>query len=522
MIAPCRDGLIGCSILTDGQWESLCAWIQPEWLVDPRLATPLGRRQHRDEIEAVMLKFFRDRTVEELFHEGQEWRIPVNPVPTVDELLQFEQHRARGYFVELDHPLAGKLTYPGAPFRLPNSPPLQQRAAPLLGQDNEAILCGELGYSLDELPGLMQRSAPAAPSRAASSPPSSLPQAAQTRPLPLAGVRVLDLSWVMAGPVATSMLADLGAEVIKVEAIQVLDRWRGAATLGTSGLGNWELSPNFNTLNRNKFGITLNLGEPRGAAIFRSLLQSCDILAENFTPRVMHNFGLDFDRLTEVKPDLIMLSMPGFGLTGPWRDFVSFAFPTEEMSGIVQLTGYRDGPPQIMGHGSCDALAGLNGAIALLLALEQRRRTGRGQHIDLSQMEACTSLIGEVILDYSMNGRIGGRQGNAHAAMAPHGVYRCRGEDRWVALAVRSNAEWERFGAVLGSPAWVHEERFKTVAGRLQHRAELDERITDWTGAQCCERVMEQLQKAGIPASAVFHAGDLLQNAHLRERGFFE
>jgi len=151
MIAPCRDGLIGCSILTDGQWESLCAWVRPEWLTDPRLSTALGRRQHRDEIEATLLEFFRQRSRDELFYEGQAWRIPVNPVPTVDELLQFEQHRTRGYFVEVEHPIAGPLIYPGPPFKLSTSPPLLTRPAPLLGQDNGAILCKELGYRAEEL-----------------------------------------------------------------------------------------------------------------------------------------------------------------------------------------------------------------------------------------------------------------------------------------------------------------------------------------------------------------------------------
>jgi crotonobetainyl-CoA:carnitine CoA-transferase CaiB-like acyl-CoA transferase len=522
MIAPCRDGLIGCSILTDGQWEALCAWIQPEWLGDPRLSTVFGRREHRDEIEATLLEFFQQHTRDELFYEGQARRIPVNPVPLVDELLQFEQHRDRGYFVEIEHPIAGSLTYPGLPFKTSARPPRRMQPAPLLGQDNDAIFCQELGYHADELPTLMGGGKSAAePIRPVkrSSRPSTM---TAPRSLPLKGVRVLDLTWVMAGPVATSMLADLGAEVLKVEAIQVLDRWRGAATLESSGLGTWELSPSFNTLNRNKQGITLNLADPSGAAILRDLLQTCDIVAENYTPRVMQNFGLDYQKLAEIKPDLIMLSMPGFGLTGPWRDFVSFAFPTEETSGIVQLTGYHGGPPQIMGNGSCDALAGLNGAVALLLALEHRRRTGQGQHIDLSQMEACTSLIGEVVLDYEMNGRVTERRGNRHHSMAPHGVYRSRGEDQWIAIAIRSDTEWKRFGQELGAPAWVSDERFRTTAGRLQYHDEIDEQITAWTSVQARLAVMQRLQAAGIPASAVFHAADLLMNPHLRERGFFE
>jgi crotonobetainyl-CoA:carnitine CoA-transferase CaiB-like acyl-CoA transferase len=521
MIAPCRDGLIGCSILTDGQWESLCGWVKPEWLIDPRFATALGRRQHRDEIEAELLEFFRQRSRDELFHDGQMWRIPVNPVPTVDELLEFEQHQARDYFEQVDHPVAGTLPYPGPPFILSTTARHRTRPAPLLGQDNVAVLSGQLGYRAEELPRLTRRN-PAIPMTDPSKKSQSRPPAPSERLLPLSGIRVLDLTWVMAGPVATSMLADLGAEVIKVEAIQVLDRWRGAATLGNNGVGVWEQSPNFNTLNRNKYGITLNLADPEGAALLRRLVAVSDIVAENFTPRVMENFGMNYAALREIKPDLIMMSMPGFGLTGPWKDFVSFAFPTEEMAGITQLTGYRDGPPEIMGHGSCDALAGLNGAIALLLALEHRRRTGCGQHIDLSQMEACTSLIGEVILDYGMNGRVRGRQGNRHPMMAPQGVYPCNGEDQWVAIAIRSDAEWERFVRVLDSPAWAQEERFTTMAGRQRYHDELDQRIAAWTRTKRHYAVMQQVQAAGIPASAVFHAGDLLLNPHLREREFFE
>jgi crotonobetainyl-CoA:carnitine CoA-transferase CaiB-like acyl-CoA transferase len=230
---------------------------------------------------------------------------------------------------------------------------------------------------------------------------------------------------------ATALLADLGAEVIKIESVQRLDHLRL--------LGGWptpdgyEWSSVFNGVNRNKFGITLNMNDQRGRDIFRQLVKTGDIVTENFSPRVMANWGLTYDVLKTINPGLIMLSMPGFGTTGPLRNYVTFGPNVEMVSGMPTISGYRDGEPMMTGY-MADPAAGLMGAVAVMTALQYRRRTGKGQHIDLSQMEAITTFMGGAIMDYVMNERFQPRRGNRHPSLAPHGVYRCKGEDEWVTI----------------------------------------------------------------------------------------
>jgi crotonobetainyl-CoA:carnitine CoA-transferase CaiB-like acyl-CoA transferase len=519
-IIPCSDGLVGCHLMGADGWRALCEWVgKPELIDDPRYASA----NRTTLLRPVLEEFFQDWKREDVFHEAQRRRISFSLVPTIDQLLELDQHQARNFFVEVDHPSAGRLTHPGPAFRMPASPTGPVRPEPLLGQDNAAILQRELGFDAADLvepaeepDGGPVRPMPVPPSKAAD------PRSDRgTRPLPLAGVRVLDLTWVMAGPAATAQLAHMGAEVIKVESIQRLDIWRGSSIAGLVPAF-WEKAYNFNALNRNKFGITLNLQDARGVAILQQLLAASDIVAENFTPRVMSSLGLDYPQLAKTRPDLIMISMPGYGLSGPWRDYLSFAFPTEEMAGIAQLNGYPDGGPLIAGSGAGDPLAGLHGAVALLAALEFRRRTGKGQHIDLSQLEASTNLIGEEILGYQLTGRLPQRLGNHHRLWAPHGVYQCEGEDRWVAIAVRSDDEWQELVRAMGDPEWCGDGRYATVADRLRHQQEIDAGIERWTRTQRPRAVMQALQERGLPAGAVLSPAEVLTDPHLRETGYFE
>jgi crotonobetainyl-CoA:carnitine CoA-transferase CaiB-like acyl-CoA transferase len=520
-IIACSDGLIGCHLMGADGWRALCEWVGvPELIDDPRYQT-INRTTV---LRPVLEKFFAGWKQDDVFHEAQRRRISFSLVPTVDHLLRFEQHRAREFFSEVNHPMAGQLLHPGPAFRMSASPCVTPRPAPILGQDNETILRGELGVSaaenLDDPPGDDSNE------RANSTPLPAVHRAERqgsqsAARLPLQGVRILDLTWVMAGPAATGQLAHLGAEVIKVESIQRLDIWRGgSAPAQTSTF--WEKAYNFNTLNRNKYGITLNLADPQGVAILHRLVAVSDIVAENFTPRVMHKLGLNYDELVKIKPDLIMISLPGYGVTGPWKDYLSFAFPTEEMSGIAQLNGYPDGGPQIAGSGAGDPLAGLHGSVALLAALEYHRRTGLGQYIDLSQMEASTNLIGEEILGFQLTGRLPTRVGNRHRLMAPHGVYPCEGDDKWVAIAVRSDEEWRQLVDAMGTPVWAQDDRFAAKAGRLKHQDEIDAGITEWTSTTRPRAIMSSLQERGIPAGAVLSAADVLVDPHLREAGYFE
>lgn len=337
--------------------------------------------------------------------------------------------------------------------------------------------------------------------------------------LPLQGVRIIDACIYWAGPMATVLLADLGAEVIKIESIQRLDYLRL--------LGGWptpdgyEFSAVFNGANRNKYGITLNMNHPEGKRIFRKLVETGDIVTENFSPRVMENWGLSYEALKQINPRLIMLSMPGFGTTGPWRNYVTFGPNVEMVSGMPTISGYPGGEPMMTGY-VADPAAGLMGAVAVMVALQRRHRTGQGQHIDLSQMEAITSFMGEAIMDYVMNGRLQPRRGNRHPSQAPHGVYRCKGNDQWVTVCVTSEEEWGRFCEAIGSPAWTKEPRFSSVAGRCENHNALDDLIEGWTGQREKHEIMRILQEAGVAAGPVLSYAEVLNDAQLLERAFFE
>ncbi len=338
--------------------------------------------------------------------------------------------------------------------------------------------------------------------------------------LPFEGIRVVDASMVWAGPYVTNILANMGAEVIKVEAIQHIDSWR------TAGVARdldhfWEQSPSFNAVNLNKLGITLDLHRPQGVDIFRRLVKISDIVAENYTPRVMKSFGLDYASLREINPGIIMISMPAHGMTGPWGEHPGYAQSIEQMSGIAYVTGPLDGPPQLTGWALTDPTAGLYGASAVMLALLYRQATGEGQYIDLAQTEAMTCMIGDLIMDYTLNQRIATRRGNRHPFMSPHGCYRCRGEDCWLTIAVATDEEWHSLVNVMGSPAWARDNRFADALSRWQNQDELDTLLEEWTISQGHLQAMELLQKAGVPAGAVLNGRELLADPQLQARGTF-
>jgi len=342
-------------------------------------------------------------------------------------------------------------------------------------------------------------------------------------PAVLERIRVIDATSAWAGPFCAQILGDLGAQVIKVESIQHIDSWRQFNVIRPTEEGWWERASFHNSINRNKYNVTLDLTRPKGAQIFKQLVRIGDMVVENYTPRVMANFGLDYPVLKEINPSIIMISMPGYGMTGPWRDYVGFAATVQQLSGVSQLIGYPDGSPMVR-TGLADPIGGLNGAFALLTALQHRRRTGRGQYIDLCQNEALSCIIGDAVMDYTLNRRVQGRRGNRHPFMAPHGCYRCRDEDedKWVVIAVASDKEWVRFSQAMGDPGWTKEPRFADSASRWQNQDELDKLIEEWTVQHTHYQVMHLLQAAGVAAAPVPSPPELENDPHLRERGFFE
>lgn len=335
----------------------------------------------------------------------------------------------------------------------------------------------------------------------------------------LRGVRVVDFTWIHAGPSATRVLADQGAEVIKVESNQALAVVGGPSSRTARGLGqrhNW---------NAGKLSIALDMKTDQGKEIAKRLVAVSDVVAENFSGRVMSSWGLDYASLQRLRPDIIMLSMSGFGRTGPWKDRVSYGQTLQAWSGFTSLTGFPGTDPCGPASAYSDAVAGMCGAQAVLLALIHRARTGQGQWIDLSQFESLSSSLETLVLDLVVNksSEEVQRTGNRlpHGGGAPHGAYRCQGGDRWVAIAVLSDDEWRAFARALGEPAWTKEDRFDSADGRLSHIDDLDKLVESWTIQHTPEEVMRLLQAAGVAVGTVQTGADLAQDPQLKYRGFF-
>lgn len=337
----------------------------------------------------------------------------------------------------------------------------------------------------------------------------------------LSDLRVVDLSMGWAGPLAAMLLADFGAQIVKIESTRHLDWWRGGGVITGVDDVSYEKSARFNAVNRNKFGITLDLNDRRAKAILSDLIAASDILVENFTPRVMNNLGLTYDSVRKINPTLIMISMPGFGSSGPWRDYAGFGNTIESLSGIASLTGYPDGPPILCSNAYGDPVSGIGGAIALMMALVHRCRTGEGQHIEMSHQELVVHHVAPSLLDYAMNGRVAGRQGNRHSWMAPHGVYPCSGEDQWLAIAVGSDREWADLCRSMGHAEMVDDPRFINGLSRWDQQDELDELVSGWTFEWEKQELADLLQRAGVAAAPVNSSVEVLDDAHVKARRSF-
>ena len=333
--------------------------------------------------------------------------------------------------------------------------------------------------------------------------------------MPLDGVRILDFTWVVAGPVATRILADHGAQVVKVE------------RKNPPPLGNRKLGLQCD-LHRSKLSVALNMQHPRGVELARRLAAMSDIVMDNFSARVMRSWGMDYESLTAVKPDIICISMSGLGHTGPNSSYVSYGPTLQALTGYTQLMAEADGTPAGYGYSYADMCGGYTGALAALVALWNRRRTGRGQFVDLSQFEAVAAVVGPALLDIAVNGRTQSAPGyvSQEGPAAPHGVYKCRAldgdDDRWVAISVRTGPEWRRFVTAIGSPEWASEQKFRTLYLRMQNSAELDAHVSRWTAQHSAEDAMATLQRAGIAAGVVENGVDLCErDPQLKERGFW-
>lgn len=419
--------------------------------------------------------------------------MPVAPVDSPEEILANPQLRARQFFLPLEGESCRGLQ-PAAPFRMSETP-LRTGAPPELGRHVRPL-------------------SPRTPE------PTAVDGPAEPR-LPLTGLRVVDLTTAYAGPTVTRILAELGAEVIHVAAPQYPSRTDQMPPDGEAGEHPWNRGGYSLQRLLGKKEVTLNLTDPRGLHWFKRLVSRSDILVQNFTPRAVRKLGITYDEMANVKPDLIMVSLSGYGQDGPWSDYVAYGSGLEGQSGMAWVTGVPGGPPERCGMSYTDPLTGAFGAAAALVALRHRERTGRGQHIDCSELEATLCILPEPVLAASAGVPGPERLGNRAPNQAPHGVYPCTGDDQWIAVAVEDDAQWRELCRVLGTPELAKDRRFATLAGRLTHVEALDGALDALTRPWQKEALAAALQGRGIIAAPLRDARDLLLDPHLRQRRLY-
>lgn len=336
---------------------------------------------------------------------------------------------------------------------------------------------------------------------------------------------MLDLGWVWAGPMAVCYLADLGAEVIKLEHTERLDnsRLRGAPIINGKKFSipgkSIELGPFYHNSNRHKLSARLNLKHPKGAELFRALAAKSDVVLENFTPGTMEELGLDYPALARLKPDLVMISLSTAGQTGPIADLRGYAPVISAYSGMEALVGYEGEPPTgMLNFGLNDSSSGVHALFAMMAALLYREETGQGQYIDMSQMEVGAAPLAEAMLEYQFNGTLMQSIGNRHRLYCPHGVFPCAGEDRWIAVSVEHDDHWQALRTALGDPEWMRDDSCRTAAGRLAARSRLEAELARWTATRSREAAIELLVAAGVPATPVLSMEEQFADPHFAAR----
>jgi crotonobetainyl-CoA:carnitine CoA-transferase CaiB-like acyl-CoA transferase len=491
-IEPTADGYAVFTTNSAQQFQDFCLLIdRPDMLDDADLASVAGRTRRREEFLAAVHEHTTRRTTAELLADAALFRIPSGPVLDGSTIPAFDHFVERGVF---GPDPGGRFLQPRVPYRISGLPTRPFEPAPAEGEH-----AGRVDWE----------SRPAAAGTS------------ETARLPLDGIRVVDCTAWWAGPSATQALALLGADVVKVESVTRPDLMRYTTARRASVESWWEWGPMFHAANAGKRGITLDLGRPEGVAVFERLVASADLLVENYTPRVMEQFGLGWERLREVNPELIMVRMPAFGLSGPWRENTGFAQTMESITGMAWLTGFEDGPPVLV-RGACDPLAGMHAVIAALLALGHRDRHGGGHLVESVMVEAALNAAAEQVIEHSVSGTVLGRQGNRGPGAAPQGVYPCAGTDRWLALAVADEAQWDALRAALGGPAWADDPRLGTAEGRRVAHDLIDDELRAWTKDRDAEELADLLARAGVPAGVVIPSRDVVHNPQIRHRGLFE
>jgi crotonobetainyl-CoA:carnitine CoA-transferase CaiB-like acyl-CoA transferase len=489
-IARAKDGLIDIGCGTAQQWFDLCAMTGHQDWIDEE--SPLSITEQANEKSDELYAWVESQTVDEIRDLATAFRIPNAPVANGANIESLDHFQARGSFIA--NPRDG-FSQPGPPYRLQPAQLRPPQPAPRLGEHTDRY----------RQRGRRNRDTPSTPS--------------------FEGLRVLDMTTFWAGPSCTHMLAMLGAEVIHVESTRRPDGTRLIAGIPITEDQWWEKSPIFSGLNTNKKGLTLDLQSAAGRELLMRLIATCDVIVENFTPRVLDQIGLDFAAVQAVRPDAIMLRMPGFGLDGPWRDNPAFAYVIEAASGVSWLTGYPDRNPYEP-YSVGDPNAGVHALNAMLLALEHRRRTGQGVHVEAAMVDAALNVAAEQVIEYSAYGALLQRAGNRGPTAAPQNLYHTNEIDEfgrrdcWVAIAVATDQQWADLCDALERPDWVTD--FSTAEARCAHHDLIDEHLNAWCEGRSGDDIVEALWSCGVPVAKVMQPHRQSELPQLAARGFFE
>jgi crotonobetainyl-CoA:carnitine CoA-transferase CaiB-like acyl-CoA transferase len=500
-IERASDGWVGFMVATSTMWEMFSLMVgHPEWPEDTATYAYAGRAARRAELEPAIADWAVQHSVAEILQLAQDYRVPAAPIGTGETVASFDHFIEGGFFLPS---ATGRFLQPDVPYtlhsRVSRRPPGR---APSLGAHTGAER-------------VRRRIARPAPSSAA--PP---------RPLPLAGLRVADFTAFWAGPIVGHYLAMQGADVIHVEAPAHPDGIRAHTIKTIADEQWWEYSPLFNGPNTNKRDVTIDMSTDRGRDLALQLIAHCDVIAENYSPRVMEHWGIDDATVRAVRPDIIFLRMPAFGLAGSWRDRTGYAQNMEQASGMAWVTGFREGPPHVP-NGVCDPLAGTHATAALLLALEHRRRTGEGMMVEVAMIGGALNVAAEQVIEYTAYGHLMGREGNRGVG-APQNLYLTSDmtpgglRDTWVAIAVEDDAQWEALRRAVGDPAWFGDLKLACAEGRRAAHDDIDRHLARWCAARPAEKVIATLWPAGVPVGKVVAPGDTdLVEQHVA-RGYFE
>ena len=488
------DGLVGFTTNTRQQFEDFVRMVERlDLLADERWASAEFRMRHIDEWDAMVTPWLLAHTSAEALEAATLLRIPAAPVNNGPSLLDQEHYRVRGVFGPCP---GGGFAHPLPPYVMDGDRPRPARPAPGLGEHTH-LACGR------------GRARPAAPD--------------PTGPgLPFTGLRVLDATSMWAGPVVGQVLAALGADVIHLESIQRLDLGRLKVDGGQGRPQWWERGANWQMVNANKRDVTLDLRQPTGRLLMHRLIARCDVLVENFSPRVFEQFGVTKEIVRALNPRTVFARMPAFGLDGPWRDHVGFAQTMEQVSGLAWVTGHPgESRPQVP-RGPCDPLAGYHALFAIMVALWRRDRGGGGAFLELAMTESALNAAAEVLIEYSAYGVVLERQGNRGPDAAPQGLYRCGGDDQWLALSVEDDAQWSALRRELGEPPWAAAPDLQTVDGRHAAADRLDEGLATWAAELGLDEAVDRLVRAGVPAAPVRDPRLADGHPQLRAWGYFE